>query len=56
MQEKLLTRLFQGKQRYYVTCCECGCTSHTDDYFEDLKLPLPSESGEHATRALVLSF
>uniref|UniRef100_A0A7S4BAA5 USP domain-containing protein n=1 Tax=Chrysotila carterae TaxID=13221 RepID=A0A7S4BAA5_CHRCT len=47
-QELMLTKLFQGKQCYSVTCCECGHTSHTDDVFEDLKLPMLAESQGHA--------
>lgn len=38
---KLVENLFQGKQRDYVTCRECGRTSYTEDVFQDLKLVVP---------------
>ena len=39
----LVEQIFQGKQRDYVTCGSCGRTSHTDDFFQDLKLEVPPE-------------
>ena len=41
---KLIESLFQGKQRDFVTCRECGRTSHTEDVFQDLKLVVPLET------------
>ena len=39
----------QGKQRDYVTCRECGRTSHTEDVFQDLKLVVPLETASGAS-------
>ena len=41
---KLIESLFQGKQRDFVTCRECGRTSYTEDVFQDLKLVVPLET------------
>jgi len=43
-QAKLLPNLFNGEQRFYVRCGECGKVSHTDDTFQDLKLAVTPES------------
>ena len=46
---KLIESLFQGKQRDFVTCRECGRTSHTEDVFQDLKLVVPLETPSSST-------
>lgn len=41
---RVVEAVFQGKQRDYVRCCECGTTSHREDSFQDLKLAVPLEA------------
>ncbi|XP_063782064.1 inactive ubiquitin carboxyl-terminal hydrolase 50 [Pseudophryne corroboree] len=39
--DSVITRLFQGVLRQKTVCLECGHTSHKDDIFTVLSLPIP---------------
>ena len=50
---KMVEALFEGEQRDYVRCHECGTVSYRKDQFRDLKLVVPEEKKPEAPTAVV---
>ena len=48
---KMVEALFEGEQRDYVRCHECGTVSYRKDQFRDLKLVVPSAAEEKKLEA-----
>ena len=47
----MVEALFEGEQRDYVRCHECGTVSYRKDQFRDLKLVVPSAAEEKKLEA-----